>query len=117
MAAREHQHAAILRRPALARQAEGRRTTEAPLRFAMPSPLASALAGLPLDSLPPLTLAGPATGSMPLLTAQLGKRGEAVPAIAARTENGVRTIVVSGSGYAGWALRGGRSAEAFGAGA
>ena len=79
------------------------------------SPLASALAGLPLDSLPPLTLAGPARGAMPVLTAQLGKRGEAVPAIAARTDNGVRTIVVSGSGYAGWALRGGRSAEAFGA--
>jgi hypothetical protein len=52
---------------------------------------------------------------MPVITAQLGKRGEAVPAIAARTENGVRTIVVSGSGYAGWALRGGRSADAFGA--
>ncbi len=42
MAAREHKHAAILRRPALARQAEGRRTTEASLRFAMPSSLASA---------------------------------------------------------------------------
>lgn len=79
------------------------------------SPLSAALAGLPLDSLPPLTLAGPARGSMPVLTAQLGRRGEAVAAIAARTEHGVRTIVVSGSGYAGWALRGGRSAEAFGA--
>ena len=100
---------------AIARAGEVARTPEWYASGVPASPLASALAGLPLDSLPPLTLAGPAKGSMPLLTVQLGKRGEAVPAIAARTENGVRTIVVSGSGYAGWALRGGRSAEAFGA--
>jgi hypothetical protein len=100
---------------AIARAGEVARTPEWYASGVPASPLASALAGLPLDSLPPLTLAGPATGSIPVLTAQLGKRGEAVPAIAARTENGVRTIVVSGSGYAGWALRGGRSAEAFGA--
>lgn len=100
---------------AIARAGEVARTPEWYASGVPASPLASALAGLPLDSLPPLTLAGPATGSMPVLTARLGKRGEAVPAIAARTENGVRTIVVSGSGYAGWALRGGRSAEAFGA--
>lgn len=100
---------------AIARAGEVARTPEWYASGVPASPLASALAGLPLDSLPPLTLAGPARGAMPVLTAQLGKRGDAVPAIAARTENGVRTIVVSGSGYAGWALRGGRSAEAFGA--
>ncbi|MEN9592288.1 MAG: hypothetical protein RJA21_747 [Gemmatimonadota bacterium] len=100
---------------AIARAGEVARTPEWYASGVPASPLASALVGLPLDSLPPLTLAGPAKGSIPVLTAQLGKRGEAVPAIAARTENGVRTIVVSGSGYAGWALRGGRSAEAFGA--
>ena len=97
---------------AIARAGEVARTPEWYASGVPASPLASALAGLPLDSLPPLTLAGPAKGSIPVMTAQLGKRGEA---IAARTENGVRTIVVSGSGYAGWALRGGRSAEAFGA--
>lgn len=100
---------------AIARAGEVARTPEWYASGVPASPLASALAGLPLDSLPPLTLAGPAKGSIPVLTAQLGKRGEAVSAIAARTENGVRTIVVSGSGYAGWSLRGGRSAEAFGA--
>ena len=100
---------------AVARAGEVARTPEWYASGVPASPLASALAGLPLDSLPPLTLAGPARSAMPVLTAQLGKRGEAVPAIAARTDNGVRTIVVSGSGYAGWALRGGRSAEAFGA--
>ncbi len=100
---------------AIARAGEMARTPEWYASGVPASPLAAALAGLPLDSLPPLTLAGPARGTMPVLTAQLGKRGEAVPAIAARIENGVRTVVVSGSGYAGWALRGGRSAEAFGA--
>ena len=100
---------------AMARAGEVARTPEWYVSGVPVSPLATALAGLPLDSLPPLTLAGPARGSMPVLTAQLGKRGDAVAAIAARTEDGVRTIVVSGSGYAGWALRGGRSAEAFGA--
>lgn len=100
---------------AIARAGEVARTPEWYASGVPASPLAAALAGLPLDSLPPLTLAGPARGTMPVLTAQLGKRGDAVPAIAARMENGVRTVVVSGSGYAGWALRGGRSAEAFGA--
>ena len=100
---------------ALARAGEVARTPEWYASGVPVSPLAAALAGLPLDSLPPLTLAGPARGTMPVLTAQLAKRGEAVAAIAARSDNGVRTVVVSGSGYAGWALRGGRSAEAFGA--
>ena len=100
---------------AIARAGDVARTPEWYASGVPASPLAAALAGLPLDSLPPLTLAGPARGSMPVLTAQLGKRGDAVAAIAARSENGGRTIVVSGSGYAGWALRGGRSAEAFGA--
>ncbi len=100
---------------AIARAGEVARTPEWYASGVPASPLAAALAVLPLDSLPPLTLAGPARGGIAVLTAQLGKRGEPVPAIAARTENGVRTIVVSGSGYAGWALRGGRSAEAFGA--
>ncbi|WP_411279932.1 hypothetical protein [Gemmatimonas sp.] len=100
---------------AMARAGEVARTPEWYASGVPASPLAAALAGLPLDSLPPLTLAGPARGSMTVLTAQLGKRGEPVAAIAARSDNGVRTIVVSGSGYAGWALRGGRSAEAFSA--
>ena len=79
------------------------------------SPLSSALAGLPFDSLPPLTLNGPARGSITVLDAKLGKRGDAVPAISAREDAGMRTLLISGSGYAGWSLRGGRSAEAFAA--
>ena len=54
-------------------------------------------------------------GAITVLAAKLGKQGVAVPAIAAREDAGMRTLVISGSGYAGWALRGGRSAEAFSA--
>jgi len=44
---------------------------------------------------------------------RLGKQGTPQSAIVARESNGTRTVVISGSGYAGWALRGGRSREAF----
>jgi len=98
---------------ALARAGELTRAAEWYATSAPPSPLSSALAGLPWDSLPPLTLAGLPRGAMTVLAAKLGKRGDAVPAIAARDDGGMRTLVISGSGYAGWALRGGRSAEAF----
>ncbi len=79
------------------------------------SPMATVLAGIPLDSLPPFTLAGPARGNFTILSAQLGRRGEAVAAAAGTEQGGTRTVVISGSGYAGWALRGGRSAAAFSA--
>ena len=100
---------------ALARAGEQQRAVEWYASDAPPSPLSSALAGLPWDSLPPLTLAGLPRGAITVLAAKLGKQGTAVPAIAAREDGGMRTLVISGSGYAGWALRGGRSAEAFSA--
>ncbi len=98
---------------ALARAGELTRAPEWYASSAPPSPLSAALSGLPWDSLPPLTLAGLPRGGVPVLAARLGKRGEAVPAIVARDDGGMRTLVISGSGYAGWSLRGGRSAEAF----
>lgn len=98
---------------ALARAGEVARAAEWYASSAPPSPLSTALSGLPWDSLPPLTLAGLPRGAITVLAARLGKRGEPVPAIAARDDAGMRTLVISGSGYAGWALRGGRSAEAF----
>ena len=98
---------------ALARAGEVARTAEWYASSAPASPLVGALGGLPFDSLPPLTLAGPARGDFTILTAKLGKTGDAVPAIAGRETAGARTLTVSGSGYAGWALRGGRSGEAF----
>lgn len=98
---------------ALARAGETTRAEEWYATGAPVSPLSSALSGLPFDSLPPLTLAGFPRGAITVLEAKLGKRGDAVPAIVAREDGGMRTLVVSGSGYAGWSLRGGRSAEAF----
>ena len=97
----------------IARAGEMTRTPEWYATAAPPSPLMAALAALPFDSLPPVTLAGPARGATPVLTVRLGKRGEPQPAIATTEANGTRTVVVSGSGYAGWALRGGRSRDAF----
>ncbi|HEY0929016.1 MAG TPA: hypothetical protein VGE27_03775 [Gemmatimonas sp.] len=102
----------------IARAGELTRTPEWYATSAPASPLMSALTSLPFDSLPPVTLAGPAvpagsTTSTAVLTARLGKRGDPVPAIAAREERGTRAVIISGSGYAGWALRGGRTREAF----
>lgn len=98
---------------AIAKAGDVTRTPEWYASSAPMSPLVAALATLPFDSLPPITLAGPAGGAMPALTAQLGKRGAAVPAVALREDRGGRTVAISGSGYAGWSLRGGRSRDAF----
>lgn len=98
---------------ALARAGEVARTPEWYASSAPASPLVGALGGLPFDSLPPLTIAGPARGDFTVLAAKLGKMGDAVPAISGREAAGARTLIISGSGYAGWALRGGRSGEAF----
>jgi hypothetical protein len=98
---------------AAARAGEVARAAEWYAVGAPPSPLAASLSGLPWDSLPPLTLAGPAKGTRSILDAKLGRRGDATSAIAEREDGGMRTLVVSGSGYAGWSMRGGRSAQAF----
>jgi len=98
---------------AAARAGETARAAEWYVTSAPSSPLAAALAGLPWDSLPPLTLGTPAKGQFTVIEAKLGKSGDAAAAIAGREDAGARTLIVSGSGYSGWSLRGGRSAEAF----
>ncbi|MCA0375966.1 MAG: hypothetical protein LCH84_09900 [Gemmatimonadetes bacterium] len=98
---------------AAARAGELARTPEWYPLDAPSSPLVAALAMLPFDSLPPVTLAGPAREGMPVLRARLARRGDPVAAISAREVAGARTVVVSGSGWAGWSLRGGRSRDAF----
>jgi hypothetical protein len=84
------------------------------------SSLLAPLAALPVDSLPPITLPAaadstpvPGAVSATLLTAQLARRGPGRPVMVATQRGGARTIRIDGSGYAAWALRGGRSAEAF----
>lgn len=98
---------------AIARAGESVRAAEWYVASAPPSPLSGSLSGLPWDTLPPITLAGAARGSFTVLTARLGRSGEPVAAIAGRLDGGSRTLAISGSGYAGWSIRGGRSAEAF----
>lgn len=97
----------------VARAGETVRAAEWYVAAAPPSPLSGSLSGLPWDTLPPITLAGPARGTFSVLTARLGRSGDAQPAIAGRTDGGSRTLLISGSGYAGWSIRGGRSAESF----
>lgn len=82
---------------------------------APPSPLAAPLDVLPFDSLPPLALGAGLASGMPLLEAQLARRGPP-RTIASVTGDGARRQVrVVGSGFAGWVQRGGRSADAFSA--
>lgn len=99
--------------PPAARAGEIQRDAEWYPSSAPMSPLAAALSGLPWDTLPPFRLAGPAQGDFAILEARLARSGTPVAAVAGRDRNGTRTVVVSGTGYAGWSLRGGRPAEAF----
>lgn len=100
---------------ATARPGETVRAAEWYVTSAPLSPLSSALSAIPWDSLPPITLAGFPHGMTTVLEAKLGRRGDARAAVALRDDSGMRTLVISGSGYAGWSMRGGRSAVAFGA--
>jgi hypothetical protein len=83
-------------------------------------PLEAALVGLPADSLPPVQL--PAAESptsqrlapaSAVLVARLAKRGEARSLVEVRERDGQREVRIVGSGFAGWALRGGRAGDAF----
>lgn len=98
---------------AAARAGENARVSEWYVTGAPASPLAGALAGLPWDTLPPITAAAPARGTFNVLEARLGKTGTPVAVIAGRENAGFRTLVISGSGFAGWSMRGGRSQAAF----
>ncbi|MEP6766146.1 MAG: hypothetical protein ABJB66_17665 [Gemmatimonadaceae bacterium] len=96
-----------------ARAGENARAPEWYVTGAPASPLTGALAGLPWDTLPPITAASAARGTFTVLEAKLGKAGTPVPVIAGRDKDGFRTLIITGSGFAGWSLRGGRSAAAF----
>lgn len=77
------------------------------------SPLAAALAGLPFDSLPPVSV--PATapkGEWTALAARRGREPEQRP-IVVGSERPKRVVVVAASGIWRWRFRGGTSADAF----
>ena len=82
---------------------------------APPSPLASQLAALPFDSLPPLSVARAVpAGEWVALTAARGRTGER-RVVATGSERGRRVVVVGASGFGRWRFRGGASADAFAA--
>src|SRR3982751_3607661 len=82
---------------------------------APPSPVAASLSAAAWDSLPPLDVAGdiPA-GDWVALETRRGRRFERRNAIVGR-EAVRRTVIVGASGFWRWRVRGGVSADAFGA--
>lgn len=80
------------------------------------SPLAGAFLGQPVDSFPPASRLTPyqaAPGDWVALTAQLGRRGAARPAVFGRDEGRVRRATVAVDGLWRWAFRGGSSEQSY----
>jgi hypothetical protein len=80
-----------------------------------PSPLASDLAGLPVQDLPPVGAVLSARGPSPdaPLLLQLGGTGPGVPAMVLDRRGGRRTAVVLASGFWRWAAREDAGLEAY----
>lgn len=82
---------------------------------APPSPLSSALSGLPWDSLPPIDASAvEPRGDWAGLETRRGRGGERRVVIAG-WERSRRVVVVSASGLSGWRARGGAPADAYAA--
>lgn len=84
------------------------------------SPIGGALAGVPVESLPPLEAVGEAAGDSVAWTGllvQQDRRGRSRPVIQGHLQRGAggerRTVFVTGSGFWRWASRGGAAAEAY----
>ena len=84
------------------------------------SPVGAALAGVPPDSLPPLTSLAVEPAPAPADTAawvgvvaQLARRGPAVPFIVGRDSAGRRVVRTLGTGLWRWASQGGIAREAY----
>lgn len=77
------------------------------------SPLSAALAGLPLDSLPPVNAGRPASGEWTALEVRRGR--EPVRRAAVVGDFTPRKIVVTASGLWRWRFRGGVAADAYAA--
>lgn len=85
-----------------------------------PSPLATALAGVAWDSLPPAAsladaASQPDSSAVVALTARLARRGPPRPVLllSEREGGGRRRAVIAAGGLYRWAFRGGASAEAY----
>jgi hypothetical protein len=80
------------------------------------SPLSGAFLGQPVDSFPPaiqLTPLQTSAADWVALTAQLGRRGAARPAVFGRQEGRVRRVNVAVDGLWRWAFRGGSSEQSY----
>lgn len=80
------------------------------------SPLAAALAGLPLDSFPPvaqLARLDPGPDDWVAFTAQAGRRGAPRAAIIGRTRGRIREVVSATDGLWRWRFRGGSSEQGY----
>ncbi len=80
------------------------------------SPLAAALAGLPLDSFPPvaqLTRLDPAPGDWVAFTAQAGRRGAPRAALFGKTSGRTREVTSGTGGLWRWRFRGGSSEQGY----
>ncbi|MGH7585919.1 MAG: hypothetical protein ACREMH_06710 [Gemmatimonadales bacterium] len=80
------------------------------------SPLAGTLAGIPLESLPPLQRVMEAPSSEVAwvgATAQAGRRGTPRPVITGETRGRRREVVVRADGLWRWAFRGGAGEQAY----
>jgi hypothetical protein len=80
------------------------------------SPVAGAFLGMPVDSFPPATQLvplQPGPGEWVGLTAQLGRRGAARPALTGRQAERVRSVTVGADGLWRWAFRGGSSEQSY----
>ena len=80
---------------------------------APPSPLATGLAGMPWDSLPPVEIGAPGSDHEWIaVNARRGRRFDERPLVVG-SSHPRRIVIVSATGLWRWKFRGGRSAEAF----
>jgi CBS domain-containing protein len=77
------------------------------------SPLQPALAGIVVESLPPLSATSAARGGMIALAAAPGGIGNGATPIVALTDGQVRRVLITAAGYGRWRTRGGVSEIAF----
>lgn len=77
------------------------------------SPLQAGLAGIVVESLPPLLVSSPARGGVVALSAAPGMPTTRATPIVAVIEGDVRRVVITAAGYSRWRSRGGLSEVAF----
>ncbi len=83
------------------------------VRAAPSSPLQAALAGIVVESLPPLLVTAPARGGVTALSAAAGLPTSRPTPVVTTIDGNVRRVVITAGGYSRWRARGGVSEVAF----